>query len=774
MVLHEVAQNNLRDVSVTLPKHALTVVTGPSGSGKSSLVFGTLAAEAQRQLYETFPAFVRHRLPGRERPRARRLENLTMTVVIDQRRPAGNTRSTVGTTSEAHTALRVLFSRCATPSAGPAQVYSFNDPLGMCVRCHGLGTARELDLDRLLRGDRSLNEGAIDFPAFSPGSATWQLYAESGLFDADKPLGAFTGQERELLLYGHGFHVKRRTGAGVYRNAYEGVVPRLERRFLRRETDALSERERVALARVTRVQTCPVCRGARLNAAALASRLAGHTIAECADMPVDQLVPLLTRARAADAGPLADEALTVLRRIQVVGLGYLSLARATTTLSGGELQRLKCVRHLGSSLTDVTYLFDEPTAGLHPADVEALAEVLLALRDNGNTVIAVTHDPAVMDLADHVIDLGPGAGAHGGQIVFTGTPAQLRAARTTTGAALRAARVHKECPRTPHRFLDVSGAGRANLREEHVELPEGVMCVVTGVAGAGKSSLLTALVEQHPAAVLIDQAEIGASPRATAATYSGAMDALRKLFSKASGAGAGLFSSNSSGACPQCRGRGEVETDLAYLEPVSRTCEVCGGSRYRPEALKHRLHGRTVAEVLGMTVGQALETFTSPPALAGALRPLGEVGLSYLTLGRTLSTLSGGERQRLKLAAHLKESGRLFVFDDPTSGLHLADTAVLLRLLDRLVDAGNSLVVATHDLEVVRHADWVVDLGPGPGDRGGRVVHSGTLAALLDRTSSLTADHLRSYLAAPDAAQGAAAESASEGSVAAQRRLQGP
>ncbi|MEV0615772.1 excinuclease ABC subunit UvrA [Nonomuraea sp. NPDC050404] len=716
-------QNNLKNVSLRLPKERLTVFTGVSGSGKSSIVFGTIAAESQRQLAETFSAFVRNRLPKQERPRAERMANLTAAVVVDQKPVGGGARSTVGTMTEIHAQLRVLFSRRGEPSAGPATAYSFNDPQGMCPGCDGLGRTVEVDPDKLTDPDLSLNQGAL---ALHPiGSAAWQIYATSGLFDPDKPLRDFTAKERELLLYGSGFKVRR----GKYDNTYEGVVTRFDRLHLKRARERLDEEARPYV----RESVCGTCGGARLNAAALASRIDGRNLADHCGMEVTDLIEVLDRLD----DPVARAAVESLRRIEAIGLGYLSLARETPTLSGGEAQRLKTVRNLGSGLTGMIYIFDEPSAGLHPRDVHRLGDLLVELRDKGNTVLVVEHDRDLIELADHIVDLGPGAGAEGGHVVFEGTVAGLSAGDTPTGRMLRRVVGLKERVREPAGWLTVAGANAHNLRDVTVRVPLGVLTAVTGVAGSGKSTLMRQeLVARHPETVLIDQSAIATSVRSTPATYLNAMDPLRRLFAEAHGVAPGMFSFNSAGACPVCKGRGEIKTDLAFMDPVTRVCEACEGSRYSAEALSYTVGGRTIADVLAMTADEAAAAFELP----GVAR-LGGLGLGYLTLGQPLSTLSGGERQRLKLAHRLREQGRVYVFDEPTTGLHMADVDTLLGLLDRLVAEGNTVIVIEHDLAVVKHADWVIDLGPEAGRHGGMVMFEGTPAELTE-ASTYTAKYL--------------------------------
>lgn len=742
--------NNLKDVSLTIPKKALTAFVGVSGSGKSSLVLDTVAVESQRQLNETFPSFVRSRLARLERPKAEALKNLSTAVVVDQRPPGENSRSTVGTMTEVNPVLRVLFSRHGEPCAGPSNAYSFNDPHGMCPRCEGLGRITTVEPEALVDDTKTLNEGALTFPAFAVGTAQWQQYAESGLFDPDKPIAAFTAEERELLLHGSGLSVQRRTKHSVFRNEYEGVVTRFTRRFIKRDTP-LRARERENVERVVSQGPCTDCGGTRLNPAALDSRIGPHNLADYCATEVGDLIGVLEGIDDPVAKPVAHAALEILRHIESIGLGYLSLDRGTSTVSGGEGQRLKTVRHLGSSLTDIVYVFDEPSAGLHPRDISRLTGLLHGLRDKGNTVLVVEHDRAVLDAADHVVELGPGPGARGGHIVFEGTPRELRDADTVTGRCRRRTPHVNKDPRTAHGAISIRGAGLHNLRDVSVDVPTEVLTVVTGVAGSGKSTLISGvLAAQCPDTVLVDQSATGISSRATLATYLGIMDTVRKLFARAGCVDASLFSFNSEGGCPACRGRGVIRTDLAFLDPVTVICEECEGLRYRPEALTHRLGPLNVVEVLALTVEDAREFFAEHASaernIADRLYALQEAGLGYLTLGQPLSTLSGGERQRLKLAGRLREQGGLYLFDEPTTGLHMADVTGLLTLIDRLVDGGNTVVVVEHDLDVVRHADWVIDLGPGPGQDGGRVVFEGPPAALLDAEDSVTAEYLRGHV----------------------------
>ncbi|MGW0610857.1 ATP-binding cassette domain-containing protein [Streptomyces sp. NPDC002788] len=736
-------ENNLKDVTLRIPKGRLTVFTGVSGSGKSSVVFDTIAVESQRQLNETYPWFVRNRLPKFERPHADGLEDLTPVIVVDQRPVGGHSRSTVGTMTDVYSVIRVLFSRHGAPSAGPATAYSFNDPSGMCPECDGLGRTVRPDWDRILDPDRSLAEGAVRFPPFAAGTWQGQAYTNSADLAPDKPVGRFTAAEREFLMRGRpGSKVTVNGSGGTWTTEYEGLADRFERLYLKRDLSAMSQKTRDLVREFLLEGTCPLCRGARLNAAALATRIDGRSIADCTRMQVTDLITVLKEIDDPVASPIASAAVAALERIEAIGLGYLSLDRETATLSGGEGQRLKTVRHLGSSLTGMTYIFDEPSVGLHPRDVGRLGGLLLRLRDKGNTVLVVEHDPDVIALADHVVDMGPGAGAGGGTVVFEGTPVELAASGTLTGRCLRARPAVKDEVRRPEGELWVKGAGRYNLRDVTVRFPTGVLTAVTGVAGSGKSTLAGEFTAVHDEAVVVDQSSIGISGRSTPATYLGIMDTVRKLFARETGAEAGLFSFNSNGACGTCEGRGIIYTDLAFMDPVTTTCQDCEGRRFKEEVLRLTVRGRSVADVLEMTAEQALDFFDDT-GVRRRLRALQDVGLTYLTLGQPLSTLSGGERQRIKLATRLHRTGAVYVLDEPTTGLHMADVEGLVALLERLVDAGNTVIVVEHNLDVIARADWVIDLGPDGGRDGGEVVFEGTPQQLLEAEGSFTGEHLR-------------------------------
>lgn len=744
-------ENNLKEVSLRIPKDRLTVFTGVSGSGKSSVVFDTIAVESQRQLNETFTWFVRNRLPKYERPHADTIEELSPAIVVDQRPIGGHSRSTVGTMTDIYSVMRVLFSRHGTPSAGPATAYSFNDPSGMCTRCHGLGKTVRPDYDRILDPAKSLADGAILFPPFAAGTWHGQTYTNTPDLDPHKPVGRFTEGERHFLMRGgkDGGKVNIDNTGGARDIDYEGLADRFERLYLNRDLSVLSQKTRDLVQRFLIEGRCDACDGARLNAAALATRIDGRNIADCSRMEVTDLIAALRRIDGPVAGPIAGAAVAALSRIEAIGLGYLSLGRETSTLSGGEGQRLKTVRHLGSSLTGMTYIFDEPSIGLHPRDVGRLNDLLLRLRDKGNTVLVVEHDPDVIAVADHVVDMGPTAGTGGGLVVFEGTPDELRRADTLTGRHLRRSTGVKENPREAIGGRWVKGADLHNLKDVSVRVPTGVLTAVTGVAGSGKSTLVSgAFVAGHPDAVVVDQSGIGISGRSTPATYLGIMDSLRKLFARETGQEAGLFSFNSRGACESCQGRGIICSDLAFMDPVTTTCEACEGRRFKEEVLRLTVGGSSIADVLDMTAERALDFLASvdDTAVRRRLRALHEVGLTYLTLGQPLSTLSGGERQRIKLATQLHRTGTTYVLDEPTTGLHMADVDGLLALLDRLVDAGNTVIVVEHNLEVVKHADWVIDLGPDGGKHGGRVVFEGTPGQLVEAHGSFTADHLRRAL----------------------------
>ncbi|WP_306367470.1 excinuclease ABC subunit UvrA [Nocardiopsis sp. CC223A] len=734
-------ENNLAGVDVDIPKRRLTVFTGLSGSGKSSLVFGTIAAESQRLINETYTTFVQSFMPSVGRPEVDTLRNLSAAIIVDQERMGANSRSTVGTATDAAAMLRVVFSRVGTPRLEPSSAFSFNNAEGMCPECEGLGRVNTIDIDELVDADLSLNEGAITAPGYGVGTWYWQVFANSGLLDPDKKVRDYTEQERETFLH----HPVTKVRIGTTNISYEGLVPKIKRTYLAKDRDKMQAGLRAFVDRAVTFSTCAECDGTRLNAAARSVKVAGRSITECSAMQIDDLAAFVRTLDEPSVKPLLDGLGHTLDSLVEVGLGYLSLDRESGTLSGGESQRVKMVRHLGSSLSDVTYVFDEPTIGLHPHDIERMNSLLLSLRDKGNTVLVVEHKPETISLADHVVDLGPGAGPAGGHITYTGDVAGLRASGTLTGDHLDHRARLRENVRTARGALSITGATSHNLKDVSVDIPLGVLTVVTGVAGSGKSSLIHGALPGREGVVVVDQSPIKGSRRSNPATYTGLLDPIRTAFARANGVKAALFSANSEGACPECKGAGVIYTDLAMMAGVATTCEQCEGKRFRPEVLAHTLHGKNIGQVLAMSVVEAREFFTSGNARV-VLDRLHDVGLGYLGLGQPLTTLSGGERQRLKLAISMARQGAVYVMDEPTTGLHLADVDRLLALLDRLVDDGNTVIVIEHHQAVMAHADHIIDLGPGAGHEGGRVVFEGSPADLVEKSDTLTARHLRTYL----------------------------
>ena len=733
--------NNLADISLDIPKRRLTVFTGVSGSGKSSLVFGTIAAESQRLINETYTAFIQSFMPSLGRPDVDALHNLSAAIIVDQERMGANARSTFGTATDAHTMLRIIFSRLGTPHIGTSTAFSFNMPQGMCPQCEGLGRVSAIDVAQLVDEELSLNQGAITVPNFTPDTWYWKSFAESGFVDPDVKVKDYTAAQREDFLHKPATRMKI-SGLNM---TYEGLVPKVQRLFLSRDVESVQPHVRAFVHRAVTFTACPACAGARLNPAALTCRIDGLSIADCSAMQISDLAGFVRAIGEESVRPLLATLGSTLDSLVEIGLGYLSLDRESGTLSGGEAQRVKMVRHLGSSLTDITYVFDEPTVGLHPHDIARMNDLLLRLRDKGNTVLVVEHKPETIEIADHVVDLGPGAGPGGGHVCFTGDVAGLRRSDTLTGRHLD----HRARLRSPVREargqLSITGAALHNLKDVSVDIPLGLLTVVTGVAGSEKSSLIHGSLAHRDGVTVLDQSAIRGSRRSNPATYTGLLDPIRAAFAKANGVKAALFSANSEGACPTCKGIGLVYTDMAMMAGVATVCEQCEGKRFTAEVLTHTLRGRNISEVLEMSVTQARDFFTSGPARA-ILDRLADVGLGYLGLGQALNTLSGGERQRLKLAISMAEKATTYVLDEPTSGLHLADVDHLLALLDRLVDDGNTVIVIAHHQAVMAHADWLIDLGPGAGQDGGRVVFTGTPADLVARADTLTAAHLRSYL----------------------------
>jgi excinuclease UvrABC ATPase subunit len=768
-------ENNLKDVSVELPKRRLTVFTGVSGSGKSTLVFDTIAAESQRLINETYSAFVQGFMPTLGRPDVDVLEGLTTAIIVDQERIGANPRSTVGTVTDANALLRILFSRLGQPHIGPASAFSFNVPSvrasgaitvergagktktekatftrlgGMCPGCEGMGRVSDFDLTALYDADRSIDEGALKIPGYSMEGWYGRIFKQCGFFDSSKPIREFTEAELEALLHKEPTKIKVE-GINI---TYEGLIPKIQKSMLSKDREAMQPHVRAFVDRAVTFTTCPACDGTRLAPEARSSRIGGVNIADACAMQISDLAEWVRGLDEPSVAPLLTTLQQTLDSFAEIGLGYLSLDRPSGTLSGGEAQRTKMIRHLGSSLTDVTYVFDEPTAGLHPHDVQRMDDLLLRLRDAGNTVLVVEHEPQTIAVADHVVDLGPGAGTAGGEVVFQGTVEGLRASGTLTGRHLDDRHALKPAVRSASGAIEVRGASTHNLQAVDVDIPLGVLVVVTGVAGSGKSSLVHGSVAGREGVVAIDQTPIKGSRRSNPATYTGLLEPIRKAFAKANGVKPALFSANSEGACPTCGGAGVIYTDLVMMAGVATTCEDCEGRRFDASVLEYTLGGRDIAEVLAMPVAEAEAFFAAGearvPAAHRILHRLADVGLGYLTLGQPLTTLSGGERQRLKLAIHMGEEAGVVVLDEPTTGLHMADVAHLLGLLDRLVDSGRSVIVIEHDLAVMAHADWIIDLGPGAGHDGGRVVFEGQPSALVAERSTLTAEHLAAYVGA--------------------------
>ncbi|MEV4175938.1 excinuclease ABC subunit UvrA [Nonomuraea sp. NPDC049709] len=739
-------ENNLKNVSIEVPKHQITVFTGVSGSGKSSLVFDTIAAESQRQLNETFTAFVRNRLPRYGQPDADVIEGLSTAIIINQKRIGGNSRSTVGTITDLYALLRLLFSRAGEPHVGYSNAFSFNDPAGMCLDCEGLGRRMQLDLDKLLDKSRSLNEGAIDHPAFAVGGWFWKLYANAGLFDNDKKLGDYSREEWDALLHGADSSIALDWQGGQINSKYEGLLEKFDRLYLRKNPDEMSAKNRRALERVVSISVCRTCEGQRLNKEVLACKINGRNIAEFAALEADDLIEAVREITSPHVSTVVQNLLERLGHLVDLGLDYLTLNRETSTLSGGESQRIKMIRHLNSSLVEVAYIFDEPTIGLHPQDVRRLTTLMRHLRDKGNTVLVVEHDRDVIEVADHVVDLGPRAGKHGGEIVYEGDVKGLYAADTLTGDCMRRKLGLKPEFRRPTGHLQVTDASLHNLKNITVKIPTEVLTVVTGVAGSGKSTLIHQVFRaQHPSAVIVDQSAVTTNRRSNPATYTGIMDEIRRQFAKENGVSASLFSFNSAGACPNCQGEGIIYTDLAFMDPMITVCEVCSGKRFTEKVLEYTLRGRNISDVLTMSAAEAADFFTEPK-IGKKLRSVVDVGLGYLQLGQPLNTLSGGECQRIKLATELGKTGTVYVLDEPTTGLHMSDINSLLNIINTLVDHGNSVIVIEHNLDVVKNADWIIDLGPRGGRSGGEIMFEGTPRELLAARNSLTAESLRDSL----------------------------
>ena len=743
IIIRGLRQNNLKNVSLDIPKGKIVVFTGVSGSGKSSIVFDTIAAESQRQMNETYTAFMRGRLPKYEKPKVERIDNLSASVIVDQSRLGGNARSTVGTISDMYAALRLLYSRVGDPYVGTASYFSFNDPNGMCKTCSGIGKILDLDIERAIDPEKSWNENMLNLPAFRVGNYYWKQYTGSGLFDLDKKYRDYSAEERSLLLYG-----SREPGGPRVHKKVEGIKTQFQRLCLMKGPEEQSDHTLKKLNQFMEEKVCPDCGGRRLNPKTLACKVAGYSIDQMCAMEFTELVKVLRTITDPRAASIVEALTSSLQRMIDIGLPYLSMDRESSTLSGGEAQRLKLVRYMGSSLTGMTYIFDEPSTGMHPRDVYRMTRLLQSLRDKGNTVLVVEHDRDVISIADEVIDVGPLAGKNGGEILFQGSYEALLLSGTKTGEAMKQIIPLKDKPRTPKAFLPVRNARVHNLKNVSVDIPLNVLTVVTGVAGSGKSSLIRDVFARQYAdqVVLVDQSPVTATGRSTPATFLGFFDEIRKVMAAENGVDASLFSFNSKGGCPVCGGRGRIVTELVFMDPVTTVCEACEGKRYSSEALSYRYKGKSIVDILDMSAGEAYEFFKDNRKLRKALGAMLEVGLPYLSLGQSLSTLSGGERQRVKLAKDLDKKGNIYVLDEPTTGLHAADVCRIMELLDSLVERGNTVIVIEHNLDVMKQADWIIDVGPDGGTAGGEIVFTGTPKEMAEKAQTITAEYLRKSL----------------------------
>jgi len=743
IVISGARENNLKNVSLRIPKRKITIFTGVSGSGKSSIVFDTIAAESTRLLNENFSLFVRNFLPRYPQPDTDAIENLSMAVIVDQKRLGGGSHSTMGTITDISPILRLLFSRVGQPYVGQAHMFSFNDPQGMCPECNGIGRRLSVDMSKALDKSKSLNEGAIQLPDYAVNSWDWNMVVQAGTYDLDKKLGEYSEEELEELLYSKARKVKMDFAGKATNITVEGIIEKFTNKYIKQDVKTKSERTQKSVAPFISEGPCSSCRGARLSQATLSCRINGLNIAELSSMEVGELIRVIREIDNAEVAPIVKSLTERLQHLVDIGLDYLTLDRETDTLSGGESQRVKMVKHLSGSLVDVTYIFDEPSVGLHPRDVHRLNELLQKLRDKGNTVIVVEHDPDVIKLADHIVDVGPHAGSRGGTIVYEGSFEGLLESATLTGTHMKRALELKQDCRQPSGQLPINNANLHNLHNVSVNIPTGVLTVVTGVAGSGKSTLINQVfLSQHPDAIVIDQSAVGVSTRSNPATYTGIMDDVRKAFASANKVNQGLFSFNSKGACENCQGLGVVYTDLAFLDSVKLPCEVCGGKRFKEEVLAYKLNGKSIAEVLEMTVEHALEFFELKEVVR-KLQAMSDVGLNYITLGQPLSTLSGGECQRIKLASELHKKGSIYVMDEPTTGLHMSDIGHLLEIMNRLVDTGNTVIVIEHNLDVISQADWIIDMGPDGGNKGGQVVFEGTPSQIIQAEKSITGKYLK-------------------------------
>lgn len=743
IVISAARENNLKNVSLQIPKRKISIFTGVSGSGKSSIVFDTIAAESTRLLNENFSMFVRTFLPKYPQPDADAIENLSMAVIVDQKRLGGGSHSTMGTITDISPILRLLFSRVGQPYVGGANMFSFNDPQGMCPECNGIGRSLGVDMSKAVDMSKSLREGAIMLPGYTVDGWEWNMLIQSGSFDPDKKLSDYSDEDLEQLLYGKARKVKMDFAGKATNITVEGVIEKFTNKYIKQDVKTKSERTQQTVAPFMTEGPCSSCHGARLSQAALGCKINGHNIAELSSMEVGHLIRVIREIDDAAAAPMVKSLTERLQHLVDIGLDYLTLDRETDTLSGGESQRVKMVKHLSGSLVDVTYIFDEPSVGLHPRDVHRLNELLQKLRDKGNTVLVVEHDPDVIKVADHIVDVGPHAGSRGGTIVYEGSYSGLLESGTLTGTHMkRQLQLMQDC-RKPSGKLSIRDANLHNLQNVNVDIPTGVLNVITGVAGSGKSTLINdVFLSQHPDAIVIDQSAIGVSTRSNPATYTGILDDVRKAFASANKVSPSLFSFNSKGACENCQGLGVVYMDLSFLESVKLPCEICGGKRFKEEVLAYKLNGKSIAEVLEMTVEQALEFFQIKEVVR-KLQAMNDVGLNYITLGQPLSTLSGGECQRIKLASELHKKGSIYVMDEPTTGLHMSDIGHLLEIMNRLVDAGNTVIVIEHNLEVISQADWIIDMGPDGGSKGGQVVFEGTPQEIIHAEQSITGKYLR-------------------------------
>ncbi|MEC0177172.1 excinuclease ABC subunit UvrA [Paenibacillus favisporus] len=743
IVISAARENNLKNVSLQIPKRKISIFTGVSGSGKSSIVFDTIAAESTRLLNENFSMFVRTFLPKYPQPDADAIENLSMAVIVDQKRLGGGSHSTMGTITDISPILRLLFSRVGQPYVGGANMFSFNDPRGMCPECNGIGRSLGVDMSKAVDMSKSLREGAIMLPGYTVDGWEWNMLIQSGSFDPDKKLSDYSDEDLEQLLYGKARKVKMDFAGKATNITVEGVIEKFTNKYIKQDVKTKSERTQQTVAPFMTEGPCSSCHGARLSQAALGCKINGHNIAELSSMEVGHLIRVIREIDDAAAAPMVKSLTERLQHLVDIGLDYLTLDRETDTLSGGESQRVKMVKHLSGSLVDVTYIFDEPSVGLHPRDVHRLNELLQKLRDKGNTVLVVEHDPDVIKVADHIVDVGPHAGSRGGTIVYEGSYPGLLESGTLTGTHMKRQLLLKQDCRQPSGKLSIRNANLHNLQNVNVDIPTGVLNVITGVAGSGKSTLINdVFLSQHPDAIVIDQSAIGVSTRSNPATYTGILDDVRKAFASANKVSPSLFSFNSKGACENCQGLGVVYLDLSFFESVKLPCEVCGGKRFKEEVLEYKLNGKSIAEVLEMTVEQALEFFQIKEVVR-KLQAMNDVGLNYITLGQPLSTLSGGECQRIKLASELHKKGSIYVMDEPTTGLHMSDIGHLLEIMNRLVDAGNTVIVIEHNLEVISQADWIIDMGPDGGSKGGRVVFEGTPQEIIHAEQSITGKYLR-------------------------------